>query len=363
MLPPDSPMLASTSGSSNPGVVVSRHEGPAAIWDEFVRTQPHWTHFHLYGWRTVIERVFGHDCVYLLARDAATDQVVGALPLVRVRSLIFGHFLVSMPFVNYGGPLGTASAVRALADEAARIAVATRANTLELRSRVDLPLDLPVSHRKLTVTLDMPSEPSALLASFPAKLRSQIKRPTKEGVTVRMGLDEIEPFYAVFAHHMRDLGTPVLPRRFFETLAEVFPNDVAFAVAYHQGEPVACGAGFLWNSEFEITWASALRSHKALSPNMLVYWHLMEQTIARGARRFNFGRCTRDSGTHKFKMQWGGQEEPLWWYHNASASTKSTDSATPSPDQGVFAMATRVWQRLPLPIATRLGPRIVRFIP
>jgi len=356
-------MMASTTGSSNLGLVVSRHEGPAAVWDEFVRTQPHWTHFHLYGWRTVIERVFGHDCVYLLARDTATNQVVGVLPLVRVRSLIFGHFLVSMPFVNYGGPLGTASAVRALTDEAARIAEATRVNTLELRSRVDLPLDLPVSHRKLTVVLDMPSEPAALLASFPAKLRSQIKRPTKEGVVMRMGLDEIEPFYAVFAHHRRDLGTPVLPRRFFDTLAEVFPDDVFFAVAYHQGVPVACGAGFLWSSEFEITWASALRSHKALSPNMLVYWHLMEQTIARGARRFNFGRCTRDSGTHKFKMQWGGQEEPLWWYHNASASTKSTEPATPSPDQGVFAMATRVWQRLPLPIATRLGPRIVRFIP
>jgi FemAB-related protein (PEP-CTERM system-associated) len=356
-------MLASTTESSNSGVVVSRHEGPAAVWDEFVRAQAHWTHFHLHGWRTVMERVFGHDCVYLIARDAATNQVIGTLPLVRVRSLIFGHFLVSMPFVNYGGPLGTASAVRALADQAARIAAATRAKTLELRSRVDLPLDLPVSHRKLTVVLDMPSEPSALLASFPAKLRSQIKRPAKEGVVMRTGLEEIEPFYAVFAHHMRDLGTPVLPRRFFETLAEVFPNDVAFAVAYHQGRPVACGAGFLWNSEFEITWASALRSHKALSPNMLVYWHLMEQTIARGARRFNFGRCTRDSGTHKFKMQWGGQEEPLWWYHNASASTKPRDSATPSPDQGIFAMATRVWQRLPLPIATRLGPRIVRFIP
>ena len=356
-------MMASTTGSSKQGLVVSRHEGPADAWDEFVRAQRHWTHFHLYAWRTVMERVFEHECVYLIARDAATSQVIGVLPLVRVRSLMFGHFLVSMPFVNYGGPLGTESAVRALTDEAARIAAATRAKTLELRSRVELPLDLPVSHRKLTVVLDMPPDPSALLTSFPAKLRSQIKRPIKEGVVMRSGLEEIEPFYGVFAHHMRDLGTPVLPRRFFETLAEVFPNDISFAVAYHQGKPVACGCGFLWNSEFEITWASALRSHRTLSPNMLVYWHLMEQAVGRGARRFNFGRCTRDSGTHKFKMQWGGQEETLWWYHNPSATGESTDSATPSPDQGVFRIATQVWQRLPLPIATRLGPRIVRFIP
>lgn len=309
-----------------------------------------------------MERALGHECIYLSARDA-TGKIAGVLPLVRVRSLVFGHFLVSMPFVNYGGPLGSAGAVRALADEAMRIATATRVKTLELRSRGELPLDWPVSHRKLTVVLDMPAEPATLLASFPGKLRSQIKRPTKEGVEVRSGLDQVEPFYSVFAHHMRDLGTPVLSRALFHTLADVFPNDVQFAVAYHQGKPIACGCGFLWNFEFEITWASALRSHRAMSPNMLVYWHLMERTIGEGARLFNFGRCTRDSGTHKFKMQWGGREEPLWWYHGGTSARGSNEAATPSPDQGIFALATRVWQKLPLPVATLLGPRIVRFIP
>src|SRR5258705_5969201 len=102
------------------GMVVAPFEGPAAEWDAFVRAQSGWTHFHLAGWRTVIERALGHECIYLVAREGASGPLRGVLPLVRVRSLIFGHFLVSMPFLNYGGPLGSDDAVRALATEAER---------------------------------------------------------------------------------------------------------------------------------------------------------------------------------------------------------------------------------------------------
>lgn len=340
---------------------VQRFEGPAGDWDGAVRAQAGWTHFHLFGWRTVIERVIRHECIYLVARDQATQRIMGVLPLVHVRSLVFGHYLVSMPFVNYGGPLGSEEAVRALTAEAVRIAREASVKLLELRSRSSLPVDLQVSHRKLTVLLDLPSDPALLWKSLPTKLRSQIRRPQKDGVEVRFGLAEIDAFYEVFAHHMRDLGTPTQPRMLFETLAEVFPDDVQFAVAYHEGRPIACGCGFLWNGEFEITWASALRSHRAMSPNMLVYWALMERMTQAGARTFNFGRCTRGSGTHRFKMQWGGREEQLWWYQ--ASDTTGAPAATPSPDQGAFALATRVWQRLPVGLATRLGPHIVRFIP
>jgi FemAB-related protein, PEP-CTERM system-associated len=344
-------------------LVVGRYEGPASEWDDFVRAQPGWTHFHLYGWRQVMERVFRHECVYLAARDPSTGALVAVLPAVRVRSLVFGHFLVSMPFLNYGGPLGTEAGIRAVTDEAASVARRAHVGLLELRSRIPLPIDLTASHRKLTVVRDLLPDHDALFASLPAKLRSQIKRPRKEGVEVRFGFDQIGAFYRVFAHHMRDLGTPVLSRRLFETIAEVFPADTHFAVAYHQEIPIACGCGFTWNGEFEITWASALRSHNAMSPNMLLYWEMMARMSHLGMQLFNFGRCTRDSGTYRFKMQWGGREEPLWWYQSTRRPEAAGNASTPSPDQGVFALATRVWQRLPVPIASQLGPRIVRFIP
>jgi FemAB-related protein (PEP-CTERM system-associated) len=339
-------------------ITVGTFDGNAVEWDGFVRAQPQWTHFHLYGWRCAIERAFGHECLYLAARD--NGVLAGVLPLVRVKSLLFGHFLVSMPFVNYGGPLGRVDAVRALVREATELARRERVKLLELRSRAPLAIDLPASHRKITVVLDLPEAGSAALwKKLDAKLRSQIRRPQKEGVTVRFGPDQVQPFFDVFSRHMRDLGTPTQPLAFFQTLSELFGDDVWFGCAYLGDKPIAGGCGFRWNGEFEMTWASALQEFKRIAPNMQLYWSFIERASNEGLRLFNFGRCTPGGGTHRFKMQWGTREEPLWWYQCAA----SPQTATPSPDDAAFSWGPRLWKRLPTRFATALGPRIVRYIP
>jgi FemAB-related protein (PEP-CTERM system-associated) len=341
-------------------LTVAPFTGPAAEWDRFVESREGWTCFHRHGWKPVIETVLGHECRYLAARDAG-GQLAGALPLVRVKSLLFGHYLVSMPFLNYGGPLGEPESVRLLADAARKLAGAGGVKLLELRSRIPLQLDLPVSHRKITVVLDLPADRDALWKGFGSKLRSQIRRPEKEGVEVRFGPDQVGPFYEVFARHMRDLGTPVLSREWFESVARQFGEDVWFAAAWHAGRPVAAGGGFRWGRELEMTWASSLASHNRIAPNMLLYARFMERAIDAGVSVFNFGRCTPGSGTHRFKRQWGSRDEPLWWYQWTPSGTG--EAATPSPDKGAYSFGPKVWRHLPLPLATALGPRIVRFIP
>lgn len=332
--------------------------GTPAEWDDFVRTAAGWTHFHLHGWKTVIERVFGHECIYLAARDDA-GRLTGVLPLVRVRSRVFGHYLLSMPFLNYGGPLGDADAMRALADAAGAIAHGGRVTLLELRSRCPLPLSIPVSHRKITVVLDLPASAPELWARLPAKVRSQIRRPQKDGVTVAFGADQVAPFFTVFARHMRELGTPTQPRRFFDIIAEVFGDDVWFGCAYAGTRPIAAGCGIRWDREIEMTWASSLAAYNRIAPNMLLYWRFMERAIGSGLATFNFGRCTPNSGTHRFKHQWGTRDEPLWWYDQSPRD----GAKTPSPDNATYAWGPRLWKRLPTPLATALGPRIARFIP
>jgi FemAB-related protein (PEP-CTERM system-associated) len=332
--------------------------GSEVEWDTFASAQHGYTHFHQIRWRTVIERVFGHQCVYLGARDSA-GHLVGVLPLVRVRSVMFGHYLVSMPFLNYGGPIGTEAGVRALVSEAVELARRDGVKLLELRSSVPLETALHVSHRKITVVLDLPGSSDALLKTFSAKLRSQIRRPQKEGITVKFGGDQIEPFFSVFSRHMRDLGTPTQSLGFFREIANQFPDDCWFGCAYLDDLPIAGGCGFHFGDQFEMTWASSLREHNRLSANMLLYWAFMDRAVAAGLTRFNFGRCTRGGGTHKFKMQWGGREEELWWYHHSRSRVVST----PSPNDARFSWGPRIWRRLPAAIATKVGPSIVRYIP
>lgn len=336
--------------------VVAPFDGSAAEWDAFVRSQPDWTHFHLYGWRAIMRDTLGHDTIYLVARTG--NAITGALPLVRVKSPLFGHFLVSMPFLNYGGPLGDERSVRMLAAHAAERASRDAAGVLELRARHELAIDLSVSHRKITVLLDMDGGSEAVWKRLDSKVRSQIRRPQKDGVTVRTGADQVEPFFRVFARHMRDLGTPTQSLALFEAIAREFPNDSVFACAYHEDIPIACGCGFRWDNEFEISWASSLREYNKMSPNMLVYWELMRSMADSGATIFNFGRCTPGGNTHKFKRQWGGRDEQLWWYEQRLGG-----ATTPAEGSGAASMGPRVWRKLPLAVANTLGPRVVRFIP
>ena len=137
-------------------LAITRCTAPSDEWDAFVRGQPHWTAYHLSAWQRVCAEVLGHDTIYLEARNAGSSALQGVLPLVRVKSRVFGHFLVSIPFVNYGGPLGSDEAIRSLVQHATTMATRDGVDLLELRSRVALPIDLAVSHRKVSVLLDLP---------------------------------------------------------------------------------------------------------------------------------------------------------------------------------------------------------------
>jgi len=335
---------------------VAAFDGSPAEWNGFVGAARGATHCHRWEWLDVIREALGHETMALAVRQGGVLE--GVLPLVRVRTRLFGHYLVSMPFLNDGGPLGSSAAVTLLVEEARRLGRDGRVNLLELRCREPIETVLRVSHRKITVILPLDPDPDLVFGRFPAKLRSQVRRPEREGVEYRFGADQVGDFYRVFAHHMRDLGTPVLSSRFFEGIAQRFGDAAWFGVARLDGAPIAAGAGFRQGEEFEITWASSLRSHSRIAPNMGLYWTFMSRAAREGCTRFNFGRCTPGGGTHKFKRQWGGEDVQLHWYQDGPAGL------TPTPDQGgLMQWAPKVWSRLPLPIANALGPHIVRGIP
>jgi FemAB-related protein (PEP-CTERM system-associated) len=334
----------------------------AGSWDEFVARAEGSSFCHLAGWRQILDAALGAECLYWVAIDPS-GQWQGVLPLARVKSRLFGHYLVSLPFLNYGGPLGSPAAQERLAQEAVSEARRSHADLLELRTRYEVGVGLPVCSRKVTTLLELPAMPEELWRAFSSKLRNQIRRPMKEGLEVRFGLDQLEAFYEVFARNMRDLGTPVLPRAWFEMIRALFPQIVVFGAVYRTGrgrlEPLAAGCGFLWAAEFEMTWASALRRERRLGANALLYWSFMQELIHRGIRRFNFGRSTPGGGTHRFKQQWGGRDAPLPWVQYASGRR----AATPSPDDPALSWGPRIWRWLPLPVANLLGPRLIRFLP
>jgi FemAB-related protein (PEP-CTERM system-associated) len=322
-------------------------------WDAFVEATPGATFGHRFGWHDVVRSTMGQTPMYLAARGE-DGSVLGVLPMVRLSSPLFGERFVSMPYLNDGGPIGDAAAVAALRDHA--VALAGPGGRLELRTRVALP-DTTPDVSKVSVFLDLPADPEILWTAFPSKLRAQVRRPQKAGLTTRFGVDGLSDFYAVWSRNMRDLGTPVLPRTFFASIARTFPGHLLVGTVYRGEEPVAGGAGFLYGDEFEITWASALREYSKEAPNMLLYWEFMRETILRGGRVFNFGRSTPGESTHRFKLQWGGRTEPLPWvvYGGESAGDGSPGR--------LARTASNLWRKLPLPVANAVGPVLARQLP
>jgi FemAB-related protein (PEP-CTERM system-associated) len=333
----------------------------AADWNDYVRTDSEASCYHRYEWRGLISRVFGHDSHYLLARDGA-GNVAGVLPLVRLRSRLFGDFLVSMPYFNYGGIAAAHPGARsALLEGAASLGRELGVGHVELRHIGNLAPAWPMRTDKVTMRLPLPATPEALNRQLPGKLRSQIKRPTRDGATyVSGGLERLDEFYAVFARNMRDLGTPVYPKRFFAAILETFAREARLFVVHLGGKPAAAGFVLSHGDWLEIPWASSLREFNPSSVNMLLYWSVLEYACNSGFRTFDFGRSTVDSGPYKFKRQWGAEPVPLHWHYWLKAGGEPPRL---NPDNPKYRAAIALWQRLPVPVANVLGPLVVRNLP
>ncbi|HZW36454.1 MAG: FemAB family XrtA/PEP-CTERM system-associated protein [Deltaproteobacteria bacterium] len=341
----------------------ARIAGPGDIpgIDSFLRGSEASSAYHDYRWIGVVERSFGHACYYLVCRDPE-GTTAGVLPLVHLKSRLFGNFLVSMPYFNYGGVCADRPAARdVLIDEAVRTARELEASHIEFRQEAPLGNGFPAKTRKVSMKLRLPGSGEELWKSFPSKLRSQIRKPQKEGMTVRISRhDELENFYRVFSINMRDLGTPVYPKQFFRNILDQFPGNSWICTVSAGKTPVASGFLVGYKERLEIPWASSLRRYNRLGPNMLLYWSCLESACERGFRIFDFGRSTAGESTYRFKEQWGAEPYTLHWHYWLAEG-----GALPEihPDNPRYRFAIRVWKRIPVPLTRWIGPYIVRNIP
>jgi FemAB-related protein (PEP-CTERM system-associated) len=349
------------SQQSQPSITIERvGEEAASAWNAFVSDASDASVYHLYEWRRVIQSVFGHQSEYFAARDR-NGRIHGVLPVVRLRSALFGDFMASMPYFNYGGAAAETSSLRdALIDAAARCADEAGVSHLELRHDAPVRPQWPARTDKVAMYLPLPSTPEALSKQLGSKLRSQIKRPSKEGaVCASGGVELLDEFYAVFARNMRDLGTPVYPRRWFAAILAAFPELTRLFVVRHRNVSTAAAFVIGHRRRLEIPWASSLREANSIGVNMLLYWSVLEYACGR-YETFDFGRSTVDAGAYRFKQQWGAQPHQLHWHYWLR------DGGEPpmlNPANPKYRLAVAAWRRLPLAVANRLGPLLVRNLP
>lgn len=308
--------------------------------------------------------------------------VVGILPLIHLKHILFGNSLISIPFFDIGGLLASdEEAEKALLNEAIKCGKKLNAKNIELRHIEPIswinepswlaatakhknnstnPLPITTKSHKVRMLLDLPESSEILMKSFKSKLRSQIKKSLREGLNSKVGgIELLNDFYKVFSANMRDLGSPVHSKRLMLNVLDIFPDKARIVIVYNGDQPLACSLVIGFKDILENPWASALRKYSSLSPNMLLYWTMLEYACNHGYRKFDFGRSSPDEGTYKFKEQWGARPSTLHWHY---ISLKGQTITKDTSEKAKFERAIHYWRKMPVPITKIIGPIIRKHI-
>jgi len=332
-------------------------ESEFAKWDAFVNEAPGATFFHRAGWKTVLERAFGHTATFLYAEREG--RIEGVLPLGQIKSLLFGNTLVSLPFCVYGGIVATnAEAAAALRKAACDLAERLRVDALELRNLRPSGEGWPTKDLYVTFRKEIDSDAEQNLKAIPRKQRAMVRKGIQAGL-----LGEEAPgwerLYRVYSESVRNLGTPVFPEKYFRILREVFGGDCRVLMITHEGQDIAGVMSFYFRDEVLPYYGGSIAMARSLKGNDFMYWELMRRSAEEGIRIFDYGRSKEGTGSYSFKKNWGFTPEPL---HYEYYLVKSDAIPEVNPMNPKYQLFIKAWKKLPLPVANLLGPYLARSL-
>ena len=327
-------------------------------WERFVATCPEATFFHRIEWRDLLEQVFRHRTHYLVAERGGCLE--GVLPLAEVKSRLFGHALVSLPFAERAGVAATDGAVVAALHARARdLARSLGVEHLELRNAVRREPGWPEQDLYVSFRREIAADADVNLRAIPRKQRAMVRKAMQRGLVAEIdgGADR---FFELYADNVHRHGTPALPRRYFDELLRRFGRDCeVLTVVDREGRPVSGVLSFYFRDQVLPYYAGDVTAARDLAANDFKYWELMRRAGERGVRVFDYGRSKRGTGPYDFKRNWGFTPEPL---HYEYALLKRDAIPQNNPANPKYRALIAAWQRLPRAVANGLGPHIVRHL-
>jgi len=325
-------------------------------WDAFVTSCPEATFFHRSGWQRIIERVFRHQTRFLYAER--TGRIEAVLPLARVRSLLFGDALVSLPFAVYGG-VAADNAEAAAVIEAEALAFGERLGVdhVEFRNVAPRHPDWPTQDLYVTFRKEILPDVDANMLAIPRKQRAMVRKGIKHGLRAEIDAG-VDRFFALYADNVHRHGTPALPRVYFEALQREFGDDCeVLTVVAADGRPVSSVLSFHFRDEVLPYYAGDDVTARDLAANDFKYWELMRRACDQRRKIFDYGRSKQDTGSYAFKKNWGFEAQPL---HYEFRLYRGNSIPQNNPTNPKYRTLIALWRRLPIGMATRLGPLIVR---
>ena len=351
--------------AQGPSTVRVRRWTDAVSWDRFVLAAADGNIAHHWAWSRVVPAAYGHQVITLAAERSG--RLVGVLPLVLVRSHLFGSLLVSMPYLDTGGLCTDGDGEAGAALLAAAIDLAESEGVrLELRHLQDKSTGLPASLHKVTMTIDLTDGEDAVWSRAKSNRRGQVRKARRSGLECfRTDSSGVDDFYRVLAHNMRDLGSPVHRRRFFSAASAELGEDAVYLIVRSGADVVGAGLLLFHGGRAVLPFSSSLRSALSMGPNQLLYWETVRCALDRGCTVLDLGRSSPGSGTFEAKREWGATPVQLYWHRTGGRRPERPDQdATEGDDLARrLAWATNLWAKLPVPVATAAGSLVRGGLP
>jgi FemAB-related protein (PEP-CTERM system-associated) len=331
----------------------------SAAIDSFVAANPEARLFHRPQWSRAVEKGCGARAHYLVAQRGGT--VHGLLPLSEVRSPLFGNSMVSAGFGVGGGIVAEdVETAQALAEAAWTLAEEKGCSGLELRGgpTPQGPWQLNDSVY-VNFAADLPQGDEAILLSIKKRQRAEVRRAREFDLTYSEGTGpgELDAHYRTYAASVRNLGTPVFPRRLFEAMADEFRDDANILTVWKDGKPLSSVFSFFFKGKVAPYWGGGTAEAREWRANEALYYELMCRAARRGCSRFDFGRSKVGTGAYAFKKNWGFEPEPLVY---ATRTAEGVAQRQINPTSPKYRLQVETWKRLPLWLANVLGPPIAR---
>lgn len=328
------------------------------VWNDYVEQHQNGSFFHLAGWQTVIENSFSHPCYFLMAESDA--GVCGVLPLVEVKSALFGHALVSTPFCVYGGAIADSDDIaRQLEERAKELSEQLQVDYLELRYRHAQDNGMLLKQAHATFGCELADDSEQILAKVKKKQRAVIRHSLKNDLQYDFS-QNIEPFYQLLSESYRNLGTPIFSKKYFSELVNTFAeNTDILLVKDANGKPSNAVMNFYFKDQVLPYYGGGNADARHIKSADFMYYQVMCHAREKGCHWYDFGRSKNDSGPYKYKKNWGMEPEPLHYYYHL---VKATELPNLSPNNPKYKMFINLWQKLPLSISQMIGPFLSKYL-
>lgn len=333
-------------------------DSDAGLWNQYVNLSSESTFFHLEQWRTIFDQVLGHRSYYLMAKSK--QKVVGIFPLVQVKSKLFGNALISVPFGVYGGAIADNESVyMALHQQAIKFAEELGVDYVEVREQQQSKDSNPNWHEKdlyVTFQKELFESEEENFKAIPRKQRAVVRKAIDYGLTSEWDTNA-DRFYAMYSESVRNLGTPVLAKKFYQALLDTFGEQCSVLTILDKGTPVSSVLNFYFKDQVLPFYGGGPAQARACRANDFMYWELMRLSVAQGIKVFDFGRSKNGAGSYRFKKHWGFTPVPLHYRFHLIGAKSVPDL---NPNNPKYQMAIKIWQKLPLSVTHILGPIIAK---